>query len=239
MKKRIWELDAARGLALLGMLIVHLIYDLVELVGVFSWQEPAWFLFVKNNCGFIFLVISGVSASLGSRSLRRGIQVFLCGLLCTAVTGVMYLLGWADRSIVIYFGVLHCLGVCMVLWHWLRRLPSWLTAGLGLLLTAAGLVLGQLYLDVHWSLIPLGLCPVWFHSSDYFPLLPNLGFFLLGAELGRMLYREKKTRLPQINADCPPIRLLRTMGSHSLWIYLFHQPVLAGICLVIKWIVSS
>ena len=238
MKKRIWELDAARGLALLGMLIIHFIYDLVDLWQVFFWEEPGWYLFIKNNCGFIFLVISGVSVTLGSHYLRRGVQVFVCGLVCTAVTAGMYLLGLADGSIVIYFGVLHCLGVCMVLWHWLRRLPGWCTALLGLVLTAAGLVLGQLYLDVSWVWIPLGLCPVWFHSSDYFPLLPNLGFFLLGAELGRMLYRDKQSRLPEAWGDLPPVRLLRAMGRRSLWIYLLHQPVLAGVTMIIKWMVS-
>ena len=239
MKNRIWELDAARGLALLGMLSIHFVYDLVELFGVFSWREPGWYLFIKNDCGFIFLVISGISATLGSRPLKRGIQVLLCGLLCSLVTGMMYLLGFADESIVIYFGVLHCLGVCQISWNWMKKLPNWLIALLGLLLTAIGLVLGQLYVDAHWSLIPLGLCPLWFQSSDYFPLLPNLGFFLLGTELGRMLYREKKTRLPRINADCSPIRQLRWLGNHSLPVYLLHQPVLAGISLVIKWIVSS
>ena len=238
MKQRIWELDAARGLALLGMLVIHFVYDLVELTGVFSWQEPIWYLFIKNNCGFIFLVISGISATLGSRELRRGAQVLLCGFLCTAVTAGMYYLDFADRSIIIYFGVLHCLGICMILWHWLRKFPGWVNALLGLTLTALGLVLGQLYLDVHWSLIPLGLCPVWFHSSDYFPLLPNLGFFLLGTELGRMLYREKKNRLPGISPQLPPVKLLTALGKHSLPIYLLHQPVLAGISLVIKWIAS-
>lgn len=238
MKSRVWELDAARGLALLGMLIIHFVYDLVDLFGVFSWQEPGWYLFIKNNCGFVFLVISGISATLGSRCLRRGIQVFLCGLLCTAVTAGMYLLGMADQSILIYFGVLHCLGVCMVLWHWLRRLPGWCLTALGLILTAGGLVLARIYVDTHWALIPLGFCPVWFHSSDYFPLLPNLGFFLLGAALGRVLYREKTTHFPGPAADCPPIRLLRAMGKHSLWVYLLHQPVLAGAAMMINRIVS-
>lgn len=237
MKNRIWELDAARGLALLGMLIIHFVYDLVDLWGVFSWQEPEWYLFIKNNCGFVFLVISGISATLGSGRIGRGGLVFACGLLCTAVTAGMYLLGLADRGIIIWFGALHCLGVCMVLWHWLRRLPSWSLALLGLVLTAAGLVLARLYLDAHWALIPLGVCPVWFHSSDYFPLLPNLGFFLLGAVLGSTLYREKRTRFPGVSPDLPPIRLLRAMGRHSLTIYLLHQPVLAGVTMVINWMI--
>lgn len=238
MKNRIWELDAARGLALLGMLIIHFVYDLVELFGVFAWQEPGWYLFIKNNCGFIFLVISGISATLGSRCLRRGIQVFACGLLCTAVTVGMYLLDLADESIVIYFGVLHCLGVCMILWHWLRRLPNWSITLLGAALTGLGLVLGQLYLDVHWALIPLGLCPAWFRSSDFFPLLPNLGFFLLGASVGRVLYRERRTRFPGGISQRQPVRLLCAMGRQSLLIYLLHQPVLAGAAMVIKRIVE-
>lgn len=237
MKTRVWELDAARGLALLGMLIIHFVYDLVDLWGVISWQEPDWYLFIKNNCGFVFLVISGISATLGSGRISRGALVFACGLLCTAVTALMYLLGLADESIIIWFGALHCLGVCMVLWHWLRWLPSRSLALLGLILTAAGLVLARLNLYTHWALIPLGVCPVWFYSSDYFPLMPNLGFFLLGAVLGRALYREKKTRLPGVSPDCPPIRLLRAMGRHSLTIYLLHQPVLAGVTMVIGWMI--
>ena len=31
MKKRIWELDVLRGICILGVVIVHLIYDLVDL----------------------------------------------------------------------------------------------------------------------------------------------------------------------------------------------------------------
>ena len=231
MKKRIWELDAARGLALIGMLVIHFVYDLTDLTGVLQWQEPAWFLFVKNRGGALFLVISGISATLGSRSLRRGCQVLACGLLCTAVTYGMYALGAADRSIVIYFGVLHCLGVCMILWHWLERLSSRLLLGLGLALTLAGLYLGALYFDVPGWLIPLGLCPEWFLSSDYFPLLPNLGFFLLGAWVGRHVYRDKQTRFPNVKEKY--FRPLCALGRSSLWVYLLHQPILAGIALLL------
>lgn len=236
MKKRIWELDAARGLALVGMLAVHFIYDLTELTGLISWQAPAWYLFLKNQCGFVFLVISGISATLGSRCLRRGAQVLACGLLCSAVTCGMYLLGLADRGILIYFGVLHCLGVCMLLWSALRRLSSSALTALGLLLVAVGLVIGRYAFSTPWWLIPLGFCPEWFLSSDYFPLLPNLGFFLLGAALGRRLYATRESRFPGAERFFRP---LCALGRVSLWVYLLHQPILAGGALLLARLIRA
>lgn len=234
MQKRIWELDAARGLALIGMLIVHFVFDLTELTGVFAWREPEWFLLVKNNAGGIFLIISGICATLGSRNLRRGAQVFACGMVCTAVTYAMYALGFAHWSILIWFGALHCLGTCMLLWSGLKRLDSRMLAALGLLLAAIGLVIGQYAFSTPWWLVPLGFCPADFQSSDYFPLLPNLGFFLLGAALGRRLYASRESRFPGGERFFRP---LCALGRNSLWIYLLHQPVLAGIAMGIRALV--
>ena len=236
MKKRIWELDFARGAALLGMMIIHLIYDLVDLFGVLNWQLPQWYLVFKNNFGAVFLVISGISVTLGSRCVRRGLTVFGCGFLCTGATLILYLTGMADRSILIYFGVLHCLGVCMLLWPLFRQLPNWMLVPMGLAFAAAGLVLRRYSPDVPAVLIPLGFAPGWFSSSDYFPLLPNLGYFLLGAALGRLLYREPVTRFPRVEAGNMPIRLFCAMGRHSLPIYLLHQPILAALVFLLQWI---
>lgn len=227
-KQRIWELDCLRGAALIGMIGIHLIYDLVDLFGVLPWRLPEWYLLFKNNYGAIFLLISGVSVTLGSQHLRRGAVVFCSGFLVTAVTLGMYLLGMADRSILIYYGVLQCLGTCMVLWAAFRRLPDWTLVLLGLVFVGLGLWLRPRWFDVPWVLIPLGFTPGWFASSDYFPLLPNLGYFLLGTVLGRCLYKEKTTRFPK--TDGP--RLLCWMGRHSLLIYLLHQPILAAIVLL-------
>lgn len=236
MRKRIWELDFARGLALLGMMGIHLVYDLVDLFGVLNWQLPHWYLVFKNNFGAVFLVISGISVTLGRHCIRRGLTVFGCGFLCTGATLVLYLTGMADRSILIYFGVLHCLGVCMLLWPLFRRLPDWLLALLGLTLSAAGLVLRQYSPEVPAVLIPLGFAPGWFSSSDYFPLLPNLGFFLLGTTLGRRLYREPVTRLSKVDDGKQPIGFFCAMGRHSLLIYLLHQPILAALVLLLQWL---
>ena len=139
MKKRIWELDALRGLALLGMVGIHLIYDLVDLFGVWNWDQPQWYLLFKNNYGALFLLISGISVTLGRHPVKRGLQVFLCGFLCTTATVGMYLLGAAGMDIIIYYGVLHCLGTSMLLWPLFRKGSNGLLAFLALGMITLGL----------------------------------------------------------------------------------------------------
>ena len=234
MKKRVWELDAFRGLCVLGMVIVHFVYDLIDLYALVDWEYPEWFLFVMKWGGLLFILISGICATLGRRSVRRGVIVVLCGLVCTAVTYGMYRFGMAGKGLIIYFGVLHCLGTCMILWWLFKRLPTWLLAVLGIAMAVAGLYLQTRTFNTGLWLMPLGFMPDGFASSDYFPLLPNLGYFLLGGVLGRTLYRKQETLLPKVNENNPVLRFLRLCGRHSLWIYLLHQPVLSGLC----WLLS-
>ena len=201
------------------MAVVHLVYDLTDLYGILNWQYSAPFSFLMDWGGVAFFLISGICATLGSRSLRRGLIVFGCGLIVSAVT---YL---ADPKLVVAFGVLHCLGVCMMLWPLLKRLP---TAAIGI--PAFILMILGFWFQTFWvsapCLFPLGLMAPGFYSSDYFPLCPYLGFFLLGAVLGKTLYKSKRTLLPNVNVQNPVIRFLSLCGRHSLIIYLLHQPAL-------------
>ena len=192
MKERIWELDALRGAALLGMIDIHLVYDLVDLFGVVAWQQPTWYLLFKNNYGALFLLISGISVTLGRHCLKRGLTVFCCGFLCTAATVFMYLTGLAGKDIIIYFGVLHCLGCCMLLWPVFRRSPQWPLAALGVLLVGLGLWLRGEGFSFPW-LMPLGLALVHscvglyvvldvlasFGSFNVLTMLLFIAFFLL------------------------------------------------------------
>lgn len=233
MKHRIWELDAFRGLCIIGVILVHFVYDLTELYAIIDWEYPDWFAFIKDWGGVLFVVLSGICATLGRRSVRRGLVVFAGGMLITAVTFGMYKLFSFHKSIIIYFGVLQCLGACMILWWLFQRLPTWALAVLAASMIAAGFYLRDVTLVEHLWLMPLGFTAPGFETSDYFPLLPNLGYFLLGAVLGRTVYRKKATLLPAVDPNFFLIRGLRFCGRHSLWIYLLHQPVLAGICMLL------
>lgn len=238
MKKRIWELDAFRGICLLGMVIVHLMYDLVYLCGIIDWNYPAWFSFVQDWGGILFILLSGICVTLGRHHVKRGLIVVGCGLVVTLVTAAMYWLDLSDKSIIIYFNVLHCLGICMLLWGLFRKMPQWLLVILGTAMAVAGL-----YLNINNIrpvdfpyLIPFGIMTPTFTSSDYFPLLPHLGFFLLGTVAGQHLYRNRESLLPRVNDRNPIIRFLSFCGRQSLFIYMGHQPVLAGLCMLISYV---
>lgn len=229
MKQRIWELDALRGLCILGMVLVHLVYDLVELTGLVQWQYPPGFLLVKDWGGAVFFVLSGICATLGQHPLRRGAVVLASGLLCTAVTAAGYVLGMGDRSLIIFFGTLHALGCCMLLWPLLGRLSvPWRC------LAAIGCIAVGLWLQTTapakgiWG-IPLGIRYPGFASGDYFPLLPYLGFFLAGSVLGEVVYRDRRSLFPGVLPHCPVLRFLMVMGRWALPIYLLHQPVLLAL----------
>jgi uncharacterized membrane protein len=144
MKHRIWELDVFRGICIIGVVFVHLMYDLASLYKIIDWQYPAWFAFIKNWGGILFVVLSGVCAKLSRHSVRRGLVVFGCGMVISAVTYGMYRYGF-HKSIIIYFGVLHCLGICMILWWIFKRFPTWLLAVLGIAMVAVGFYLDTIY----------------------------------------------------------------------------------------------
>lgn len=229
--KRIWELDALRGIMILGVVFIHLCFDLDYFLGIDVVRNPA-LQFCMDHCGMSFVLLSGLCATIGRRSFRRGLQVLSCGLVITAVTVGMYLLGMADKFIIIYFGVLHLLGLCMLLWPLLRKLPTWALTAAGAAIVVLGWWFAGIRIDTNW-LVPLGLVGRGFSSSDFFPLFPHLGWFLLGASLGRVLYREKKSLLPNFPAEHVLVRFFRWCGTHSLWIYLLHQPVIYGVVMLL------
>ena len=150
----------------------------------------------------------------------------------TAVTYGMYYFEMADKGILVYFGILHCLGTCMILWPAFKQCPWWIL----LLLGAIGIYFGFEFMTMRVEtkyLLPLGLMWEGFASSDYFPLLPNLGYFLAGAGLGRLIYPKKQSLMPKVKANKGLLGFLQKCGRNSLWIYLIHQPVISGVCMLI------
>ena len=226
-KPRIWELDALRGVCILCVIVVHFLFDL-SFFGGLDLTLPAWYVFIQEYGGAIFVVLSGVCVTLGSKSVRRGLIVFACGMLITAVTYGMYRLGMSGADVVVKFGVLHLLGVCMLVYPAFKKLPPAALTVLGLVIAITGYAIRGVVVPQRW-LFPLGLTYEGFTSSDYFPLFPQLGYFLIGAAIGKTAYREKRTFLPGAFQQTPVARFFCWCGRQSLFIYLLHQPIVYGL----------
>ncbi len=225
-KPRIWELDALRGLMMVFVVAFHSLFYASVMLGRF--RLPEWLLWFIGHAGLLFVVLSGLCAHLGSRGLRRGALVFAGGMVLTLGSWIGVLLGLLDRAFVIRFGVLHLLGFCMMLSPVLKKLPTWALGALGLVVVIAGYAIEGTVVQTR-LLFPLGLMYPGFSSGDYFPILPHLGWFCLGLVLGRLLYQEKKTRLPGVDPRQPLIRLLTFCGRNSLWIFILHLPLIGAV----------
>ena len=68
-KQRIWELDALRGLCILCMVAIHAFWDL-SAFGGFAFDLPGWFLFCRQYGHILFNLLSGLCATLASRSFQ-------------------------------------------------------------------------------------------------------------------------------------------------------------------------
>ncbi|MFR1518432.1 MAG: DUF1624 domain-containing protein [Clostridia bacterium] len=236
-KNRIWELDAFRGLFILCVVFIHTIFDL-QIFGFISEDTPLIFNIIRDYGGILFILISGICVTLGSHCFKRGMFVFLCGMAITLVTYTMYRIDPANKDLLIHFGILHLLGLCMMLYPLFRKLPVWAAGMLGILFLAMGFVVLPLRSDIPFSLV-IGIIPKGYVAADYFPVFPNMGWFLLGSVLGRTVYKSRQSLMPRFPYAAPPVKFFSFCGRHSLWIYMLHQPVIYGIVLLIYTIVHK
>ena len=236
-KKRIAVLDELRGFAVVAMVIIHAFYLWYNVFG-FEWAKKPGETFINPFIAAIFIVVSGISCSLTKSNVKRGVKVLLIALALTAST--VFILPLINlRGLEIYFGILHFLGCCMLLFVPFRPLVEKTNAVVGLavciVLYAVTFNIGSRCLGVGaWSLdLPAvlystdWLCPFGFHtssfySSDYYPLLPHVFMFFTGAFVGKMI---TKKQLPDF-AYKTHLKSLSFLGRHSLVIYVAHQPVL-------------
>jgi uncharacterized membrane protein len=156
-----------------------------------------------------------------SKYLKRGLKLYLMGLLLTGITWIFL----PEEYIV--FGILHFFGVSAVLVY------PFLKYGKENLFFSLFFGLSGFYLkDINFgfsSLLWLGFTPENFRTLDYFPILPWFGVLLAGVFLGNFLYATGKRQfeIPYTGKN-PLFRLFSRVGQNSLVIYFIHQPIFLG-----------
>lgn len=243
-RPRLWEVDTLRGIAVVAMVFFHLMWDLqffgLTDVDVFS---PGWQMFARS-IGSTFIFLMGMSLTLDAarnatdarnvwrRNLKRGVMVFGAGMLVTLAT--FFVVG--DEFV--RFGILHLIGVSIILATPFLWAPAAVSAIAGVIVILAGAYVqtGNVTTSFAW-LIPFGIVPAGVNMVDYYPLLPWFGLALLGIAAGKTFYPQavRQFDLPEMGA-ATPVRAMRLLGRHSLKIYLLHQPILIAILLAARFL---
>lgn len=212
---RYWQIDFARGTAVILMLIFHLFFDAsyfqkIELDGVF------WYVFPRL-IGGMFIFISGFTLGhlyrefgyKARKSLQRCAKFTSIAIVITVAT-IMF-----DPEKFVVFGIIHFFAVASLL-SVLFVKKDRLCLVLGFILIIFGFYIQQFRFPF-WHLLWLGMIPEGFRTLDYYPLLPWLGVLLLG------IYFGKKVKLKPSEYKGGIVSIL---GRHSLAIYLLQHPII-------------
>ena len=229
-RRRYQVLDTIRGCALASMMLYHAAWDLVYLFGAdWPWYHGfAAYVWQQSIC-WTFILLSGYCFALGRHQLRRGLTVFFCGALITAVTWTLM-----PENLVL-FGVLTLLGSSTLLANGFQGLLQRVPPRAGL---AGSFLLFLVFRDVNDGCLGfegarffrfgdgardlgtafVGFPPADFFSTDYFSFLPWFFLFLTGYFLFRLRPEEPR--------EIRRVPLITAMGRRSLLLYMLHQPVI-------------
>ena len=115
-RQRIWEIDFLRGVAIILVIGYHFLFDLGEFVGIrkfLGWStnlsSVAWTIAQHFFAG-LFVLLAGTSCTLTRSNVRRGLRLLAVSLAVTVATYIF------DPASAIFFGILQCLAVSMLLY---------------------------------------------------------------------------------------------------------------------------
>ena len=242
-KTRLHLLDALRGFLMINMIAYHGMWNLVYLFGV----EARWYagtpkyLWQQFIC-WTFILLSGFCWSMSRSHIRRGLLVFGGGVLVSAVTCILM----PENRII--FGILTCIGSCVLLMAPLEKLLKKDSGRNRRSRQFRSVFVASELSQRHFGIRKIVLCdlPQWlyrnnltaylgfphatFYSTDYFSLIPWLFLFITGFYLYHITSAKGWNEKLFARGQFP---LLNTIGRNSLLVYLLHQPVLYGLGILI------
>jgi uncharacterized membrane protein len=215
------------------MVVYHTAWDLsfLGLIDTNVIGSPGWSLFARSIAAS-FLTLVGVGLVLAHGGGMRWRPFFRrLGTIAGAALAITLATRVVFPETYVTFGILHCIAAASVLALPFLHAPlSLVVPAAGLSLAAPGLLASPVFdaPGLRWT--GLGTVPP--ATNDWVPVLPWIGWVLIGVAAARL-------GLPRIGPDVhrwaptgAAARTLTWMGRHSLPIYLLHQPPIFGLLLL-------
>ncbi len=255
-KRRIWELDFLRGLAILMMVFDHFMYDLAYLPGyfsnfyevnhpVFNWLNDIarWYwgstlrFFGREFFVLLFLLISGISFTFSKDNFKRGGKMVVVAIIITLVTFIIDLtLGF---GVLIVFGVIHMFAINTLITALIRKFikSEIIILFIGMMILTFSFIYGLFspsYLSLSFENLPKIILGFGAYGADHFGIIPYLGIILIGTVIGKLFYSHKMSLIPQVKMSEKNVFMIS--GRYSLYVYVLHQPLVLVIVSIIAYI---
>ncbi len=229
-----------RGFAIILMIFGHILWDL-DYFGLMPMNNGVYNV-LKVTVQPMFFLLVGISLVVSKKKIEkmklndekkydkrlifRGLKILGLGMIFTILTLIFI----PEKPI--FFGVLHCIGLSVILSAPFLKYRKYNLLFVIIILFASLVVANYNIENPTIFHLALGIhqANVGSYTIDYFPLLPWFGICLLGIIIGDCLYsgNERKFRIPDLSSY-RPIKIFQWCGQHSLIIYLIHQPIIAGV----------
>lgn len=209
--ERIFFLDFLRGVLMIWVIFDHIFYDAGRIyynslstgVGVFLRDFSSAYIagdyrrIAHPIVIFLFFFLSGVVGRFSKNPLKRAIKILIYAVVVFLATWIFSLITHLNTTITI--GVLYAFTVCSFCSLPLIKynVKAYVPLIIGVILTAIGLLYQYgVFSFLSEELFFLVYNPIGFTvSEDYFPVLPFLGYYLIGFGIGKLAYKEKKPHI--------------------------------------------
>lgn len=256
-RQRIWEVDFLRGLMILFVVWDHFMWNVRYAfssnynTALFQWLYTLSIRYYGGSLRAVthdvfvtmFVLTSGISCSFSRSNGKRAIKMCCFAVLFSVITYVSSLI-FNDPSLTFYFNVIHVVALSVLLytgieWIWSKLTKNWQKNIFGVLffaVTMTALVVGHCAKDMNVNWIDLifgssewrtAILAKFKSGGDYLSFLLDFGWFLVGAFLGKVIYREKKTVFPSVNPKY--VVPFTFCGKYSIWIYFASEVVMWGL----------
>ena len=284
-KERIWEIDFLRSIPIIIVVLYHACFDVYLLKSMminlsdFAINHPNannFFLFCENlffdplilsvfvpMFGGIFLFICGVSSSLSSNNLKRGLLLDLAAIVFSIATYVASIILKSDDFI--FFGILHQMGFSITIYALIemfvrkvmkKKDVSFITPLIiGIIFTTIGtMYIVGFKINNHLNKWPIEYINDSYKFND---VLKNDPYAYLKIILGMKgsindwwpilpytgiiyigiavgkLLYAKNKKSLVPKLYFKGLKPLCFLGRHTIWVYLIHQPVIIIVLFII------
>lgn len=163
--KRIWEIDFLRGVLIIGMVVDHFMFFLGMFKSLYAPETiPVWlsnvsdfaYVYWRNEAKIairclgvaLFFFLTGISSKFSKSNLKRSLVCIACGVALALIFMTYSLIAKANHYAL--FGIITCLGVCMLL-YWAGKVLyvkikksedgwKWWALGIGVFFSLLGII---------------------------------------------------------------------------------------------------